>query len=248
MRRRFRNLAAVAIVSMVGLGSAGCGLTDTGAEPGVAASIGEERLALSKVDDAIEDYCALRAGNPQAGVDPTALVRSQFVLTWTQAIAVEHLAPEHDVSLPSGKIDPAEVRRTWGQLGTIDDDNFETFEWLTWLSQRVGDPVLEIGAEDLGAGPTKQVTQEEASQRGLELIDAWLEEHRPHLNPTFGTFDVDYAAQSASHTGDTLSVPVSGEARRTSDTTKLDAAAVADLPASQRCGAVPDPAAQAPGA
>lgn len=243
MRRRFRTVAAVAVVSLVALGSTACDLTDNDADPGAAASLSGETLELSKVDDAVQDYCALRAGNPEASAVPTALIRTQFVLAWTQAIAVQRLADDYAVTLPPEKVDRAVVEAAWGELGTIDDDNYDTFEWLTWIQQYLADPVTVLGASAISVEGGPQPTQQDATNRGVALITDWLADHAPKVNPVFGTFDADEGVFA----GDTLSVPVSKPAKGTDDTAKLTAEEIAALPAAQRCGPAGAAADPAPG-
>ncbi len=231
-----RSLPAVAALSAAALLAAGCGVSDDGVKPGVAAEVEGQQLRLSKVDRAVEDYCALRAANPQATAAPTALIRAQFVVGWTQAVAVDALADEHGVTLPSEAIDRTSVQQAWEPLGTIDDDNYETFEWLTWIQQRLSDPVAQLGAEDAG------VEGQEAVAAGIDLITGWLGDNDVTFNPVFGSYD----AETGVFGSDPLSVPVSGEAKGASDTSALTPEQIADLPADQRCGPAAAPAAAAP--
>ncbi|MBM0126500.1 hypothetical protein [Pimelobacter simplex] len=233
MRPTFRpaaaSLAALALL-------AGCGVSDNDVKPGLAAEVEGQRLSLSKVDQAVEDYCALRSANPQAQPAPTALIRAQFVVGWTQAVAVDDLAPEHGVELPPEAIDRTAVHDAWDALGTIDDDNYDTFEFLTWIQQRLSDPVAEIGADESGAEGDAAVSA------GIELITEWLEEHDVTFNPVFGSYD----AKTGVFAGDPLSVPVSGEAKAASDTAALTPEQIAKLPADQRCGPAAAPSAVVP--
>lgn len=227
---------AAASLAAVALLVAGCGVSDNDVLPGVAAEVEGQRLELSKVDQAVEDYCALRSANPQASPAPTALIRAQFVVGWTQAVAVEALAPEHGVRLPSDAIDRTAVHDAWNTLGTIDDDNYDTFEFLTWIQQRLSDPVAELGADTSGEEGDAAVSA------GIELITDWLDDHDVSFNPTFGTYD----AKTGVFGSDPLSVPVSSEAKDASDTSALTPEQVAKLPAAQRCGPAVAPPAVVP--
>lgn len=242
MRRRLVPLAAAAAAAATLV--SGCGLTDEAPRPGVAAEVEGETLELSRVDRAVEDYCALLEVNEQASAVPTAQIRSQFALGWTQAIAVEKLAEEYGVALPGETIDEGAVEEAWGALGEIDDDNYETFEWLTWIRLRLSAPVEQIGAEALQEETGELASGQPALDRGVALIGEWLEENDPELNPVFGELDPATGFFSA----DTLSVPVSGEAQAVADTSALTAEEVAALPDSQRCGPATAPTAQVPGA
>jgi hypothetical protein len=233
-KAKFRPAAAG--LAAVALLSAGCGVSDNDVKPGVAAEVEGQQLSLSKVDQAVRDYCALRAANPQAQPAPTALIRAQFVVGWTQAVAVDDLAPEHGVALPSAQIDRTAVHDAWDALGTIDDDNYDTFEFLTWIQQRLSDPVQELGADESGAQGDAAVSA------GIDLITKWLDEHDVSFNPVFGTYD----AATGVFGGDPLSVPVSGEAKGADSTATLTPEQVAKLPADQRCGPAVAPSAVVP--
>ena len=234
IQAKFRSAAAS--LAAVALLTAGCGVSDNDVKPGVAAEVEGQQLSLSKVDKAVQDYCALAATNPQAQAAPIALVRAQFVVGWTQAVAVDDLAPEHGVSLPAEQIDRTSVTDEWGALGTIDDDNYETFEFLTWIKQRLTDPVAQLGADESGG------RGDDAIEAGIALITKWLDDHDVSFNPVFGTYD----ATTGVFSGDPLSVPVSSEAKDASNTAAMTPEQVAKLPADQRCGPAAAPAAVVP--
>ncbi len=232
--RPSRFPALLSAVAATALLAAGCGLTDNEVLPGAAAEVEGRTLELSKVDRAVQDYCALRAVNPQASAAPTALIRSQFVVGWTQAVAVEELASDNDVDLPAEAIDRTTVLGTWGDLGEIDDDNYDTFEWLTWIQLRLGDPVLDLGRAQEGSSADEQA----AVSAGINLITGWLDDHDVTFNPVFGQYD----AATGLFTGDPLSVPVSDAAKTADDTSALTPQQIAELPAEQRCGPATVPA------
>ncbi|MCX6402089.1 MAG: hypothetical protein NTX33_19430 [Propionibacteriales bacterium] len=237
----WRNVAALAAVAIM---AAGCGLTDEGAKPGVAAEVDGQSLELSRVDQAVQDYCDLLDVNEQASAVPTGLVRGQFAQAWTRAVAIDALAEELDIPLPSDTIDEATVRGFWDELGEVDDDNYDSFEWLTWLQLRLSGVAEQLGSQALQAETGQAVTGEQAIGRGIALADAWLADHEPELNPVFG----EYNAETGYFDGDSLSVPVSGEAGSVVDTSKLTAEQVNALPPEQLCGPVAAATPQVPGA
>ena len=232
-RRRTPLVSVAVTAAAVAALTAGCGVSEESIEPGAAAVVDGQRLSLTQVDDAVRDYCALRAANPQASAAPTASIRSQFVVGWSQAIAVDALAKEHDIALPSGPIDRPSVEAAWGQLGTIDDDNLETFAWLTWIQQRLSDPVTALGADTGATDP------QSAGDAGVAMIADWLDKNHVSYNPVFGS----YSPETAMFSGDDLSVPVSSAAKNAKDSNALSAQQIATLPADQRCGPANAPAA-----
>lgn len=229
MRRRV--VPFVTALAAVATFATGCGLTEEGPRPGVAAEVDGETLRLEQVDQAVEEYCSLRAEHPDAVPAAKAAIRAQFVLGWTQAVAVDRLAPEYDVALPPEKAQRAAVEASWGELGEIDVENYEAFEWLTWIQERLTTPVEALGSRKLEEESGQGAVGQAAVDRGIALIQEWLQEEDPHLNPVLGELD----PESGFFTADVLSVPVSDEAKQAASA-EQSPEYVANLPADQRCG------------
>lgn len=237
----FRTAAALAAVALM---AAGCGLTDDGARPGVAAEVDGQTLELRQVDQAVEDYCDLLTTNKQFSAVPTALVRGQFAQGWTRAVAIDTLATEMGLSLPPEAIDRSTVEGLWMELGEVDDDNYDSFEWLTWVQLRLSATAEKVGAASVLEETGQTVSGEQAINVGVSIADDWLAEHEPELNPVFG----EYNPETGYFDGDALSIPVSQEAGSVVDTSKLTAEQVNALPVDQRCGPETPPAPPVPGA
>ncbi|WP_435769705.1 hypothetical protein [Nocardioides sp. SYSU DS0651] len=231
---RRRVLPLVTALSAAAVLAAGCSFGEEGPMPGVAAEVDGETLALDRVDEAVDEYCALRAEHPEATLASRADIRSQFVLGWVQATAVEDLAPEYDVALPPENVDRAAVEAAWGELGEVDEDNYEALEWLTWIQSRLTDPVESLGSRKLEEEGGQGAVGQPAVARGVALIQEWIDEHDPELNPVLGDLD----EEAGVFTGDTLSVAVSDEAKAASST-EQSAEDLAALPPGQRCGPAP---------
>lgn len=234
MRRR-TSLTAVALTGLLlTVGAAGCGLTDNGPKPGVAAEVDGETLTLATVDDAVEDYCTLLAEHPDEQAFPTALIRTQVTLLWSRSIAIDAVASEYDVPQPAA-LDRGAVEAQWAALGEIDDDNVDSFTWLSEIQTRDDAMVEAIGTAAFLADGGQPVVGEDAYAKGNELVAAWLTDHEPDLNPVFGSVDWETGTISA----DGLSVPVSDAAFGMLDISNVAPDVVAELPESQRCGPAP---------
>lgn len=236
-----RVLPFVTALSAVAVFATGCGLSEEGPKPGVAAELDGKTLALEKVDDAVDDYCTLRAAHPDAVAASRAEIRTEFVLGWAQAVAVGELAPEYDVDLPPEAIDRGAVEAAWGELGEIDEDNYETFEWLTWIQDRLNVPVESIGSRQLEEEDGEAQAGQPAVERGIEVIGEWLAEHEPDLNPVFGELD----EETGRFVGDALSVPVS-DAAAAAVSPERSEEQIANLPPDQRCGPAAAPQQEPP--
>lgn len=231
VRRRTSLATAVAATALL---AAGCGLTEDGPRPGAAAAVDGQTLELDKVDAAVEDYCGLLANEQGAPSYAKAVVRSQLAWNWAQAVAVEELAADYGVDLPTG-VESALVERSWEV--SRDDDEFDSFEWLTWIGQRLDQPLVLIGERALREAG-QQPTAETAQAAGYDVIDTWLADNDVDLNPVFGPRD----DEQGSFLGDDLSVSVSGVAKQ-GDQLGLPVASEAEaaerlagLPASEVCG------------
>lgn len=231
-------LPSVIAGAALSLSVAGCGVSDQGSRPGVAAEVDGQTLQLGKLDRAVQDYCEVLSSSDEGEAVPKAAVRADLARLWAQAVAVGEIAPEYDVELPAGPVQRDFVERAWEGLGEIDDDNYESFEWLTWVQLRVNDPLLAIGGAIVREESGQEADEQTAAARGTEAVEAWLEENDLELNPVFGHLD----AETGAFAGDALSVPVSDEARAGVKSPPFSPEQVADLPASQRCG----PAVEAP--
>jgi hypothetical protein len=236
---RRRVVPFVTALAAVATFATGCGLTEDGPRPGVAAEVDGETLRLEQVDEAVEEYCRLRAEHPEATPASRASIRAQFVLGWAQAVGVESLAEEYDVPLPSDKVHRAAVEAAWGELGEIDDDNYEAFEFLTWIQERLTTPVEALGSEKLEEETGQGAVGQPAVDRGIALIQEWLQDQDPELNPVLGELD----QETGLFAGDALSVAVSDEAKAASSTEQGEDY-LSSLPADQRCG--PEAAQPAP--
>lgn len=230
MSVRRRVVPFVTAVAAVATFGSGCGLTEEGPRPGLAAEVAGETLTLDRVDEAVQDYCALRAVHPEAVAAPRADVRAQFVLGWMQAVGVERLAGEYDVPTPPEAIDRAVVQEQWGELGEIDADNYDSFEWLTWIQLRLTSPVEILGSRVTEEETGEAAVGQPAVDRGVAVVQEWLADNDPEINPQFGELDVE----SGLFAPDQLSVPVSTEARSAAgERTDQEVGA---LPPGERCG------------
>lgn len=245
VRRVLPSVIACAVALSIAGSFAGCGVAEEDTHPGVAARVDGRTLELRTIDSAVTDYCDLLSGAADASAVPKASVRADLTRLWAQAIAVEAIAGDYDVPLPSESVERDFVERAWSSLGTVDDDNYDSFEWLTWVQLRVNDPLLAIGAQLVQEETGQPADQETAAARGYEEVDAWLADNDLELNPVFGHLDT----ASNTFVGDALSIAVSGEAKGAVKNPPFAADQIAALPDTQRCGPPVDPAAQAqPGA
>lgn len=238
-------LPSVIACAALAVSVAGCGVSDESVRPGLAAEVDGQTLELGMLDRTVQDYCDLLASNEASTAVPKAAVRADLARLWTQAVAVEEIASGYSVELPSEVVERDFVERAWSSLGEVDDDNYDSFEWLTWVQLRVNDPLLAIGNQIVLDETGETTDQDTAAARGYEAVAAWLEKTGVEFNPVFGHLD----PETDQFEGDALSIAVSADAKDGVKKPPFTAEQVAALPATQRCGpAVPAEPQVQPGA
>lgn len=243
MRVPGRVLVGVAAGAALLTVTAGCGVTEEQTHPGMAAEVGGQKLQLRTLDRAVEDFCTALESVDNARTQAVSSVRTQILIGWVQSVGVEEVADDLGVELPDADVEEHEVDEAWDGFG-ITDDNYDSFELLTRVSKVLAQPMVEIGNAYLAQQGQQQVTDDVAKNQGNALVVAWLQKHRPELNPVFGDFDFDKGTFAVS---DGLSLPVSAQAAAAAKAAGSPEAAdqqVQSLPRSQQCG--PEPQAAAP--
>ena len=237
-----RVLVGVAAGAALLTVTAGCGVTKEQTHPGVAAKIGGQTLQLRTLDDTVEDFCTALESIDDARTQAVSSVRTQVVIGWVQSVAVEKVAEDLGVDLPDADVEEHEVDEAWDGFG-ITDDNYDSFELLTRVSKSLSQPLADIGNAYLAQQGQGQASDDQAKAQGNALIVAWLQKHRPELNPVFGDFDFDKGTFAVS---DGLSLPVSAQAvtaAKGADNPDAADQQVRSLPRSQQCGPAPQAAA-----
>ncbi|MDN5743781.1 MAG: hypothetical protein L0H31_01510 [Nocardioidaceae bacterium] len=240
-----RVLPGIAACATVLVVTAGCGVTEEQTHPGVAAKVADQTLELRTLDQAVEDFCTGLESVDKAQTQATADVRTQILLGWAQSVAVQEVAEDLGVELPDARVEQHEVDQAWDGFGRV-DDNYDSFELLTRISKSLGKPMIEIGRASVAQAGQDQVSDDQAAQEGNSLVIAWLQKHRPELNPVFGDVDLETGSFTVS---DGLSLPVSAQAMaaaKAPGSAQEASQRVQSLPRSQQCGPVIKAAAPMP--
>ncbi len=214
----------------------GCGVSGEQPRPGVAAQVGETQVSLDLIDDSIEDACSFFSDQEQPGF-PKSLARQQFVsilisrAAASQALAESDLALGDDFDQAVLGIDAANAQVPEAQRAPFNLLN-EAATYVDYASRALGE--VAFAAE--GGVPADPA---EVSLRGLSEISGWLDANEVEINPSFRLTVVDGEVVADGGTG---SVAVSDYATVNlldplTATQEQVTAAVAELPASQVCGA-----------
>jgi len=239
---------AVAALAATGLLLAGCG-TAGGTAPGVAASVGEETISLSHVDELTEGYCQARRDNYRAdGVAvPMALLRAQVVQNLVAKEMASQIGEQYDVS--AGTSYQRQVNALRKEMATFADDVARARIEVESVNGYVQDILYGAAEEQLAAEGSRNPSSSRVQQRAVQIFSSWGEQHPVEIDSRFGiTFDEGTFVPAE---GDGLSTAV-GEAATRSQVLD-DFAAAQDqttqqalqqqvveyahsLPSSQRCG------------
>jgi hypothetical protein len=223
------RLAAVAAALTVGL--TGCGVAGTSFQPGVAADVDGDTVTTDHVDELVADYCdAVREQLRQDGsAVPLGYLRSGVVGQLTLVSAAEQLAEEHGVEPTE------EYQRVIAQLETqtegLSDAQRDAVIEVNGSSAYIQSVELAVGRKLLAEEGDGSPEDETAGQRGVEELNAWLEDNDVEINPEYGVEIVDGEPVDAETQ---LAVGVSDTAKTASLETP-DQKYAKGLPASQRC-------------
>jgi hypothetical protein len=233
---------AIAAAGVVTAGLlAGCGVADEGARPGVAAEVGGTTIKVADVEKAAEDRCEVldelsggEGSQPVSGARIRDLALQSAVL---REIA-SHLAEDYDVE--SGQLYDdarAEIRR---QLEGLDEELVDRAELSLSSTDYFVDILIQVGRDELGLAESADPGGQQGFPRGLEIAQAWQDEHPINTNPRYAAPVIGDANEGVLTTRDDLSTAVSDYAKdalgAADDPQATDSAYAASLPDSQRCG------------
>lgn len=221
--------AATAVLS-------GCGVADDGPHAGTALVVGDQTFSTSEVEDLVDPFCStvreLNANQAQAqqpGTEEQPIargsdVRDVVVRSLALRAFADQLAEEN--GLDPDRIAAQTAQRLRAQLGGVSGD--EVDEALPVLA---ADAYAQAVMTEV-APPPADLPQDQAQQYYLDLLTQWFDDHEVELNPLYSP--LDYGAGPVAGSGD-VAVGVSDEALA-ADAVQPDPAALAALPAAQRCG------------
>ena len=224
------TLVAVLALTTAGLLS-GC----AGAQPGVAAQVGDETIQVSDVNRLSDGYCAAyeRQLEGDGTVLPMEVVTSNVVQTLTMTAVARQLAEEHGVE-PSTTYEQnlANLEQAGDALA---DDAGEAKVTIESGLAYVNDILEQVGRKTLAEDGVTDPTVEDATARGKELLSTWIAVNEPEIDPQYGLKLVELQPE---YVDTAVSFPVSDSAKggALAPGDEDQAAYARTLPDSQRCG------------
>lgn len=222
-RSRLRLGAGLALAVVLLTGCAGL-------QPGVAIVVGDEQISVNEVDDLASSICNLEEANPTQGQDSgTQVVGSQVRNSAMQALALrsiaDQLAAEYGIEAGSDYQSAADQVRL--QYGGVDSDLVDAAMPAYTSGAYFVSILRQIGAQESGADQDS----DEALAAGIKVAQQWEDDNEIETNPSFDSFSIGDSSIESER---------SDLARAAGDTAKqaatADAAYIATLPSTQRCG------------
>lgn len=227
--RRWGPLAAAGVL-LPGLLS-GCGLSN----PGDAATVGDESIPVTQVDDITRGVCSIVSQAVATGQgQPLVLAeqKQQVLSTLVQAELGQQFARDRGVT-PSPEVVQLFATNFKAPFAAFDgsgrDDVESLFDELAL--GRAG--AVAVAAQETGQEPSPD-NLDQLAQQGLQLQDEWARGVDVETDPRYGL-----GADLAPSAGDgSVSEPVTQLARQTVQAAsgESDPTLAASLPPGQRCG------------
>lgn len=226
VRRALGALASAVLVSAV---VSGC----QGLNPGVAVRVADQTIGTERVAAAADALCEVSTKQLQqrGQVIPMSLVNQQVVRLLTLRSIAEQVAAAYGVA-PSAEY--RQARATAQQeLDSLSTEATARMVELATTQPYVNGVVLAVGRQELAAQGTQDVSQQEATRRGNQVLADWVASHEIEVAPRYGLVWQQGRLRPA---GDAAgSYPVSELATMASDGTP-STGYTGELPARLRCG------------
>lgn len=234
------------------LASAGCLALLTGcgsAAPNVAASIGDDEISMSEVNEVTTDYCsATESAYQENGVVlPMGTVRRQVLSSLVLREIADQMAEEFDVTPGEGYAQAVAAAKA--QIRTLPEDQQEAAVRIDSTGGYLQDIAIAAAEADLAADGVTGLSDEQVTEKAIDLFANWGDRSPIELNPKFGVqFD---QGQFLPVEGGDLSIGVSESAEKSGIIQRFETAVdqqeqldlaqqltgyARTLPESQRCG------------
>ena len=222
---RHRGLRSLAVVAVAGLLLSGCG----GARPGVAASVGDDDISLSEVDQDAALVCQALEPTLESPV-PMSAARAAILETLVQRTIGDQIAEEYGVE-PSQSY-RAGVSEQQASLEAVPEETrAAALKYVTAgaYQRSVGEAAAEV---ELRADGVSAPSVDQISARAQDIVSQWPNDHEVVLDPRFGLEVVDGQIVA---TDTAVSFGLS-PAAAAGTATEPDPVYAQSLPDSQRCG------------
>lgn len=226
-----KRLVPVALVCAVAL--SGCAVADTPFRPGVAATVGDESIPSSAVDDLALEFCDAVSAQLEAQDQelPLFLFTNGIANQVVVRSAVDQLAADYGVETSEGYL--AQLDQVEAEAQSIPEEHREAFIEVQSTPAYIGDLLIQVGSAALEEEGGDGGDAASAQARGEELLTEWFLANDVEIDPRYGVGIVEGQPQTV----DTqLSVATSDLATAGLSQAEPDPAYLASLPQSATCG------------
>jgi len=207
----------------------GCG---AGASPGLGATVGEETISASRIDEVTRHLCTARSGqlDAEGKVSPLLDLRLEVVVRLVLGSQAEQIADEYALS-PSAVYERAVVENTRAASVMPEEVRTDYIEVMSTVAL-FSDVAEQVGRAKLTAEGFAEPTIEQVGQAGSDVFATWPDANGIEVNPKYGVELVDGRLVPVDTS---LSFAFSDEAK-SGTAIELDPTYASSLPSSQRCG------------
>ncbi|MGC4110270.1 MAG: hypothetical protein QM747_07565 [Nocardioides sp.] len=232
-----RQRGALAGLAAAGLLLSGCG-SSLGIHPGAAVVVGDQSVAMSKVDKTSVLFCKVyvtqsqsQASSSQSGPIPMGSFRSYAASSLAKRALGSQLAEKYDVSPASGY--QQQVSQYQAALASSPADQRDAAIEVAGADAYLQNVEVAIGQKLTGQNDTTNAALKAALQRGEVVATEWFADHKAYVNPVYGLAVDDGKFTTAK---DQTSYPLSALASAGAQTTAApDDSYTSALSASQLC-------------
>ena len=234
-----------AIAVLVALGSVGLLSACAGAQPGVAARVGDETVSVNEVNRLTRGFCdaARRDFQGQGQVYPMSVIATVILEAMTMNLVVDQLAEDYGVETSQAFRQSQADREQ--NLAVLSEDQAEAAALVQSSSLYRDDVLTQIGRQQLLDEGVSEPSLDDALARGNDILTSWLSENEPEVDPQYHlVFDEGASAVADTNTSyavtsaavDALIADVIAERELEETEGQRFTAYARNLPASQRCG------------
>ncbi len=221
------RLMTAVTLSVTALVLSGCG----SATPGVAATVGDQELTISTIDQATSHYCtAISDQLTSDGPYPMSTVRQYVVRVLALRSQTMQIADDYGVA--PGSTYRNAVAQLQGTIATMPEEVRSDYLDVESTSALANDIVAQVGAIVLDRGGVADPTSDEVTQAGVDVFNQWPDVHGIEVDPRFGLKAVD-GSITAVDTSTSIAV---GQTAKDGLAGAAGSDFVKSLPSTQRCG------------
>jgi predicted extracellular nuclease len=220
------------ILAVVALAAAGLLSACGGAQPGVAARVGDQTITVSQVNRITDSYCNAyeRQLEGEGTVVPMSVISSNVVQTLAMTAAAEQLAEEFAVTpSPTYAAALANLEQT---VASLEKDAADARVELERSVDYVTDVLTQVGRAQLEADGITEPSTDDSLAKGQDALNTWLATNEPEIDPQYGLALVELQPEVR----DTSTSFAVSDLAKQGASGQVDPAYARSLPESQRCG------------